>query len=79
MSTLIVITLLVVVVLGTTVVLIQNTTSQALVLGLFGFILAVLFLLYQAPDVAMTQGVVSSLVMPILILLAIAKTRETKK
>lgn len=75
MSILLIVTLLLVAIVGTGVVLTRETTRQALVLGLFGFVLAALFLLLHAPGVALAQGVVSGIILPLLVLLAIAKVR----
>jgi energy-converting hydrogenase B subunit D len=61
---------------GTAVVLTRDATHQALVYGLYGVVLAVVFLLLQAPDVALAQIVVSGLLLPLLVLIALAKLRE---
>lgn len=56
--------------------------SQAISLSFYGLVLAVLFLLYQAPDVALSQLVVGAVALPLLILLALARIdrdrRETR-
>jgi uncharacterized MnhB-related membrane protein len=46
------------------------------VTGIFGLALAALFLSVQAPDVALSQMTVGAIVVPVLVLLAIAKIRE---
>jgi len=79
MSTLLVLNLLLVVIAATAVVLIRNTTYQALLLSLYGFILATLFLIFHSPDVAMAQGVVNGIIIPLVILLALAKVREREE
>jgi energy-converting hydrogenase B subunit D len=61
---------------GTAVVLTRDPTHQALVYGLYGAVLAVVFLLLHAPDVALAQIVVSGLLLPLLVLIALAKLRE---
>jgi energy-converting hydrogenase B subunit D len=61
---------------GTMVVLTRDTTHQVIVYGLYGAILAVVFLLLQAPDVALAQTVISGLLLPLLVLIALAKLRE---
>jgi energy-converting hydrogenase B subunit D len=61
---------------GTMVVLTRDTTHQVIVYGLYGVILAVVFLLLQAPDVALAQTVISGLLLPLLVLIALAKLRE---
>jgi energy-converting hydrogenase B subunit D len=61
---------------GTMVVFTRDTTHQVIVYGLYGVILAVVFLLLQAPDVALAQTVISGLLLPLLVLIALAKLRE---
>jgi uncharacterized MnhB-related membrane protein len=61
---------------GTAVVLTREPLHQTLMVGLFGFALAVLFFVFQAPDVALSEIVVATVALPIMILLALAKIRE---
>ena len=49
---------------------------QTLVLGIYGLSLTMLFFVFQAPDVALSEIVVSSVGLPVMILLALAKIRE---
>lgn len=68
---------LAVVVLGAPlVVLTRDPLRQAISLGVFGSALAVLFFVFQAPDVALSQIVVSTVALPLMILLTLAKVRE---
>jgi energy-converting hydrogenase B subunit D len=67
--------LLLVAVVGTLVVVTRDTLHQALVFGLYGLLLALVFLLYAAPEAALAQAVVSGLVVPLLVLLALADLR----
>jgi energy-converting hydrogenase B subunit D len=67
--------LLLVAVGGTGVVLTRDPLSQAVGVSFFGLLLAVLFLVFQAPDVALSAIVVGALALPLMILLALAKTR----
>jgi energy-converting hydrogenase B subunit D len=60
---------------GTGVVLTRDPLSQAVGVSFFGLLLAVLFLVFQAPDVALSAIVVGALALPLMILLALAKTR----
>ena len=46
-----------------------------MVVSFHAMVLAVLFFVFQAPDVALSQIVVGSAVLPLMILLAIAKVR----
>jgi energy-converting hydrogenase B subunit D len=68
--------LLVVAFVGTLVVLTRDPLRQAAVAGIFGLSLAALFLSVQAPDVALSQMTVGAIVVPVLVLLAMAKIRE---
>jgi uncharacterized MnhB-related membrane protein len=58
---------------GTAVVLTREPLKQAMVAGIFGILLAVLFFLFQAPDVALSQITVGSVALPLMILLALAR------
>jgi len=60
---------------GLAVVLPREPLRQALVLGVYGLLLALLFFVLQAPDVALSQIVVSTVGLPVMILLALAKVR----
>ena len=72
------ITLCVVAVLGTAVVLTREPLRQSLVTGTFGISLAVLFFLFQAPDVALSQIVIGGVALPAMILLTVLKVRERR-
>ena len=63
-------------VIGTAVVLVRDPLRQALVVGVYGFVLAILFFVFQAPDVALSQIVIATVGLPVMILLALAKLRE---
>jgi len=60
---------------GTGVVLTRDPLSQAVGVSFFGLLLAILFLVFQAPDVALSAIVAGALALPLMILLALAKTR----
>jgi len=67
-------TLLVVVAMGgTAVVLVRNPLRQAIVAGVFGLLLGILFFAFQAPDVALSQIVVGSVALPLMLMLTLAK------
>ena len=55
------------------VVAARDPVRQAIVASLYGLILGVLFFAFQAPDVALSNIVVGSVVTPTIILLALAK------
>jgi uncharacterized MnhB-related membrane protein len=58
---------------GLAVVLARDPLRQALVFGLFGLGLGVLFVIFQAPDVALSALVVSALAFPFILLTALTK------
>lgn len=76
MSALQVVCLLAVAVLGTAVVRTRDPLRQAAVTGIFGLALAALFVAVQAPDVALSMMVVGGIVVPVLVLLAMARIGE---
>jgi uncharacterized MnhB-related membrane protein len=59
---------------GTGVVFIHHPLPQSIVAGIYGMLLTILFLMLQAPDVALSEVVVGSLLVPLMTLLALAKT-----
>jgi energy-converting hydrogenase B subunit D len=60
---------------GTAVVATRDPTRQVIVTGFFGLLLAILFFVFQAPDVALSQIVVGGLALPVMVLLTLAKLR----
>jgi energy-converting hydrogenase B subunit D len=60
---------------ATMVVLVRQPVRQVVVLSLYGVLLAVLFLSLQAPDVALSELTVGTVVLPLLLLLALAKIK----
>lgn len=58
------------------VVMARDPTRQAVVASLYGLTLGILFLAFQAPDVALSNIVIGAVALPTMILLAIAKTRQ---
>lgn len=58
---------------GTAVVATRDPARQALVTSVFGISLAVLFLAFQAPDVALSQVVVGAVALPAMIIFALRK------
>jgi uncharacterized MnhB-related membrane protein len=64
---------------GLAVVLTREPLRQAMVVGVYGFFLALLFFAFQAPDVALSQLVVSTVGLPMMILLALAKVRRHER
>lgn len=58
---------------GTAVALTREPTRQALVLSAYSLVLGVLMVALQAPDVALAQIAVGTAVVPLLVVLAVAK------
>lgn len=71
-----VVTLLLVAAGGVAVVAVKDPLRQAPIAGIYGLTLAVLFLVFQAPDVALSMVAVGAVALPLMILLALAKTRK---
>lgn len=57
------------------VVAARDPLRQAVVASIYGLVLGILFLVFQAPDVALSQTVVGAVALPLMILLALAKVR----
>jgi uncharacterized MnhB-related membrane protein len=64
---------------GTGVVLTRDALRQTMVLGIYGLSLTMLFFVFQAPDVALSEIVVSSIGLPVMILLALRKVRQQEQ
>lgn len=70
--------LLLIGVAGTSVVLTREPLKQIIMMSFYGLLLALMFLVFQAPDVAFSQIVVGAVAMPLLVLLAITKVRRNE-
>ncbi len=64
---------------GTAVVASPDPLKQTLLLGIFGFALTMLFFVFQAPDVALSEIVVATVGLPVMVLLAIRKIRQQEE
>jgi energy-converting hydrogenase B subunit D len=58
------------------VVLARDPLRQAMIASIYGLVLGVLFFLFEAPDVALSQTVVGAVALPLMVLLALAKVTE---
>ncbi len=56
------------------VVLADDPARQAVTLSVFGLLMAVLFVVVSAPDVALSQIGVGTAIVPLMVLLALRKT-----
>ena len=74
------VTLLVLVAAGATAVaLIRSPVRQVIALSAYGLLLALLFLVFQAPDVTLSELCVGAVALPILLLLTLAKVRRREE
>jgi uncharacterized MnhB-related membrane protein len=58
------------------VVLTRDPIAQAIVLSVYGVLLAIMFLVFQAPDVALAEVTAGAVALPLMILLALARIRR---
>lgn len=65
--------LIVVSLAGTAIVLTTSPLRQTLLLAILGYALAALFFAFQAPDVALSELVVSGVALPLIILAALRR------
>lgn len=77
MSVLIVVMLTLVGLGGTAVVFTHRPQRQALMLSALGLTMALLFMVLQAPDVALSQIGVGTAIVPLMVMLAVRKTERT--
>jgi uncharacterized MnhB-related membrane protein len=61
---------------ATAVALCMNPRRQIVLSGVYGLVLVILFVTLQAPDVALSMLVVSTVAYPLIVLAAIARTRR---
>jgi energy-converting hydrogenase B subunit D len=65
--------------LATAVALTRNVLRQIVVNGVYGLMLVILFVVLQAPDVALSMLVVTAVAYPVIVLAAIGRTRKEDK
>ena len=76
MSTLQIVMLVLVAVGATAVVLTRAPARQVIVLSGYGLMLAILFFVFQAPDVTLSELCVGAVALPIMLLLALGKVKK---
>jgi uncharacterized MnhB-related membrane protein len=64
---------------GAAIVISPDPLRQAMVLGIYGMSLTFLFFVFQDPDVALSEIVVSTVGLPVMILLALRKVRSQEQ
>jgi uncharacterized MnhB-related membrane protein len=60
-------------------VLVRVPVRQVIALSAYGLALAVLFFVFQAPDVTLSELTVGAVALPILLLLTLAKVRRREE
>jgi uncharacterized MnhB-related membrane protein len=63
---------------ATAVVLCRNPLRQIFMSGIYGLVLVILFVILQAPDVALSMLVVTTVAYPVIVLIAISRTRRDR-
>ena len=61
------------------VVLTREPVRQSIVVSFYGLLVALLFFVFQAPDVALSQLTVGAVALPLMMLLALAKIRRKQE
>jgi energy-converting hydrogenase B subunit D len=79
LDTLQVLILLLVAAGATAVALIRVPIRQVIALSAYGLLLALMFLVLQAPDVTLSELAIGAVVLPLLLLLTLAKVRKREK
>ena len=64
---------------STAVVLTRDPAKQAIGVSFYGLLMAIMFFLYQAPDVALSQIVIGAVALPLMVLLSLAKIRRNSQ
>lgn len=54
----------------------DDVTNQILALGFYGLLFALMFFLFQAPDVALSQITVGAIALPLMVMLAITRMKH---
>ncbi len=78
MSVILIAVLVLVAVAGGAVALTRDPSKQVIGLSFFGLMLALMFFVFQAPDVALSELVVGAVAQPLMILLALARLRKDR-
>lgn len=60
---------------GAAVVFTRNPLKQVIGLTFYGLLMALMFFIFQAPDVAFSQIVIGAVVLPLMVLLTLAKLK----
>lgn len=79
MTALILFSLTLVGITGTIVALTGEPQRQAIMLSVFGLALSVLFVLLQAPDVALSQLLIGGVVVPLMVMLTVRTVQRGQR
>lgn len=61
---------------GTAVVFTREAAAQAIVVSFYGLLLSIMFFVFQAPDVGLSQITVGAVALPLMIMLALARVKK---
>lgn len=61
---------------GTAVVFTRDAAGQAIVVSFYGLVLSIMFFVFQAPDVGLSQITVGAVALPLMIMLAMARVKK---
>lgn len=64
---------------GFAVVRTRDVTAQVVTLSFYGLVMSLVFMVFQAPDVALSQITVGAVALPLMIMLAISRMKFRKK
>src|SRR5579875_2666840 len=67
--------LLLVAVSGFAIVRTRDVACQLLALGFYGLVMALVFFIFQAPDVALSQITVGAVALPLMVMLALSRMK----
>lgn len=62
--------------MATSVVLIRTPARQVIALSVYGLLLALLFMVFQAPDVTLSELTIGAIGLPLFLILALTKVRR---
>ncbi len=68
--------LLLIAITGFAIVRTRDVVNQLLALGFYGLLMALMFFVFQAPDVALSQITVGAVALPLMIILALSRMRS---
>lgn len=79
MTVIVVLALTLVAIAGTTVVFTDAPERQAVTLAVLGLALVVVFMVLQAPDVALSELGIGAAIVPLMVMLSIRTMRKDRK